>query len=576
VSDTGLATRVSDPNSRRTTYDLIVIGAGINGAGIARHAARAGLDVLVLEQNDVSSGTTSASTRLIHGGLRYLEHGELGLVRESLREREALLRLAPHLVEPLRLYLPIYRGARRPRWQIRIGLALYDLLSRGKSLPRHRMLSRDELLAHVPGLAPHDLVGGASYSDAQVAFPERLVVENLLDAAAHGATVMNHTAAAAIRVDAGVVREVEWRRADGTRGSAEARCVVNAAGPWLDHVAKSVTGAPSPPVLVDGTKGSHLVVAPFPGAPDAAIYAEAASDGRPFFIVPWNGLYLVGTTDVRFSGDPARAAIDDAELDYLVRETERLFPEAGNIRTRVLYTMAGIRALPYSPDRIEGAITRRHLIHAHRGAQGLYSIVGGKLTTYRALADEVIERLRRDGVVRSDSARRETAEADAAHLAVRGDERLPGAIDGADESALAAELASVFGERSASRLLGTYGRLAERLLALTSTERRLAERAGPGAELLRAEIVHAFESEWATSLVDLLQRRTMLGLGADFGSSEAPVAAAALVDLGIWDEARAADELAAYRRFARLHRAVSDAENTGERRRTYGAGQAPT
>src|SRR5690606_10621693 len=210
---------------------------------------------LVLEQNDVGSGTTSASTRLIHGGLRYLEHGELGLVRESLREREALLELAPHLVEPLRLYLPIYRGARRPRWQIRIGLALYDLLSHGKSLPSHRMLSRDELLEHVPGLAERELVGGATYFDAQVVFPERLVVENLLDAAAHGAVVMNHTAAVAIDVEGGTVTGVDWRRADGTHGRAAAARVVNAAGPWLDRVAASVRGTrPPSEVLVGGTK----------------------------------------------------------------------------------------------------------------------------------------------------------------------------------------------------------------------------------------------------------------------------------------------------------------------------------
>src|SRR5690606_26322987 len=242
---------------------------------------------------------------------------------------EALLELAPHLVEPLRLYLPVYRGAKRQRWQIRAGLALYDLLSLGKSLPNHRMLSREQLLERLPGLAERDLVGGASYFDAQVAFPERLVVENLVDAAAHGATVLSHTAATAIRVEGGRVRGVDWRRADGTRGRADAAWVVNAAGPWLDRVAASVTGAPVPPsVLVGGTKGSHLVVASFPGAPDAAVYTEAASDGRPFFVVPWNGLYLIGTTDVRYDGDPGDASIDDREIDYLVRETERLFPES--------------------------------------------------------------------------------------------------------------------------------------------------------------------------------------------------------------------------------------------------------
>jgi len=535
------------PSQRALTPDVVVIGAGINGAGIARAAARAGLAVLVLEQSDVSSGTTSASTRLIHGGLRYLEHGELGLVRESLREREALLALAPHLVEPLRLYLPIYRGARRPRWQIRIGMALYDLLSRGKSLPSHRMLSRDELLAQMPGLAAHDLVGGATYFDAQVSFPERLVVENLLDAAAHGTVVMNHTAAEAIRVERGSVIGVDWRRADGTRGHVATAWVVNAAGPWLDRVAASIRGIGSrTDVLVGGTKGSHLVCAPFPGAPQAAVYAEAASDGRPFFIVPWNGLYLIGTTDVRYDGDPADVAIDDRELDYLVRESERLFPDAA-IRERVLYTMAGVRALPFAPGRAEGAITRRHLVHAHRDVRGLYSLVGGKLTTYRSLADDVLARLSRDGLAprRRDARRAGTADA-----------QLPGAIAGTEREALAVELAGTFGERTASRMLRTYGRLSARLLAVATERPELAASAGPGAELRRVEIVHAFETEWADSLVDLLQRRTMLGLGADFGFRDARAAAAALVELGIWEDARAEDELADYRRFAALHRAA--------------------
>src|SRR5690606_35307259 len=381
--------------------------------------------------------------------------------------------------------------------------------------PSHRMLSRDELLRHMPGLARRDLVGGASYFDAQVAFPERLVVENLLDAAAHGAAVLNHTTATAIRVERGAVTGVDFRRADGTTGRADAARVVNAAGPWLDRVAASVSGVRARTgALVGGTKGSHLVVAPFAGAPDAALYTEAASDGRTFFIVPWNGLYLIGTTDVRYDGDPGDVAIDDRELDYLVRETERLFPDAGGLRQRVLYTMAGVRALPYAPGRVEGAITRRHVIHAHRDARGLYSIVGGKLTTYRALAADVLERLYRDGAPRRG--------ASAAPL--------PGAIAGAERAALEAELIEVFGERCAARLLRTYGGLSARLLRAARERPELAAPVGPGAELRVVELVHALETEWAESLIDLLQRRTMLGLGADFGSAEAPLAAAALVE----------------------------------------------
>ena len=168
------------------TYELIVIGAGINGAAIAREAALAGIKVLLVERGDIGGGTSSTSSRLIHGGLRYLEHFELGLVHESLRERERLLALAPHLVEPLELCIPVYAGARRGRWQIEVGLALYDWLSAGKSLPDRRVFGRDELLRHMPGLNPDGLVGGASYYDAQVRYPERLVIENVRDAVAHG------------------------------------------------------------------------------------------------------------------------------------------------------------------------------------------------------------------------------------------------------------------------------------------------------------------------------------------------------------------------------------------------------
>src|SRR5688572_26905886 len=186
----------SDAESR---YELIVIGAGINGAAIAREAAVGGIKTLLVERGDIGGGTSSASSRLIHGGLRYLEHFELGLVYESLRERERLLALAPHLVEPLELCIPVYRGARRGRWQIGVGLALYDLLSADKSLPSRRLFGREELLAKMPGLNPLGLVGGASYYDAQVRYPERLVLENVRDAVDHGAALETYARVTRVR-----------------------------------------------------------------------------------------------------------------------------------------------------------------------------------------------------------------------------------------------------------------------------------------------------------------------------------------------------------------------------------------
>jgi glycerol-3-phosphate dehydrogenase len=514
-------------------YELIVVGAGINGAAIAREAAVAGYKVLLVERGDIACGTSSASSRLIHGGLRYLEHFELGLVYESLRERERLLELAPHLVEPLELCIPVYRGARRKRWQVGMGLALYDLLSAGKSVPNKRLFDRDELLAHMPGLSPDGLVGGASYYDAQVRYPERLVLENVRDAVAHGAVVSTYTRVTGVRVERGRAVGVDWQSVRGT-GVARAPLIVNAAGPWVDDVLGSIRHTR----LIGGTKGSHIVVPPFAGAPRVGVYVEASADHRPFFILPWNELLLIGTTDERYEGDPGAAGIDAHERAYLAGETARVFPGAAGIAERVLYTHTGVRPLPYQPRGAEGAITRRHIVRRHRAARGLYSIVGGKLTTHRALAEDVLAKLRHE------LPRPPTGPGTRARP-------LPGTLAAAEHAALLSELSARFGERRAQRLLRVYGKFAADVAALAARP-ELEEPLGASG-VLTAEIVHALEKEWATSLEDFLHRRCMAGLDADFGLDAAPAAADALVRLGIWDAARAADELAAYRELAARH-----------------------
>jgi glycerol-3-phosphate dehydrogenase len=518
--------------------DLIVIGAGINGAAIAREAALAGLRVLILDRGDVGAGTSSASSRLIHGGLRYLEHAELGLVYESLGERERLLHAAPHLVRPLELFIPIYRGARRKPWQIRTGLALYDWLSLRKSLPARSFFERDALLERVRGLRREGLLAGASYWDAQVAFPERLVLENVRDAVGNGAQLATYREVTRVRVEAGRVTGVDWRAADGTAGQALAPLVVNAAGPWVD----AVLGPIRHTRLIGGTKGTHIVTTRFANAPPGGIYVEAGSDGRPFFILPWNGLVLIGTTDERFDADPSTAAADDAEIEYLVAETERVFPDARGLAERVLYTHTGVRPLPYRRKGAEGAITRRHLIRRHRAAQGLYSIVGGKLTTHRALAEDVLAMLRRRHLP---------------HLAANSPtrtRRLPGALDAHDRNALLADVGAKLGAEQAARLWNVYGSAAA-AIAKQAGSRELGARVADGSPVLVAELVHGLEAEWAVTLEDLLQRRCMAGLDADFGLEVADAASAWLVKLGRWDAARAASELAAYRALAARHRA---------------------
>src|SRR2546423_923067 len=283
----------------KISFDVIVIGAGINGAGIARDAAMRGLKVLLIDKGDTGSGTSSWSTRLIHGGLRYLEHGEFGLVRESLRERETLLNIAPHLIRPLPILIPIYKGARRGPWTMRAGMFAYDILCLNKTLPRHRMLSLAEAVKRAPGLNAEGLLGAALYFDAQVEFAERLVFENSLSAFDHGAIVATYSRLDKLIIEGEIARGVEFtNQLTDESHSARGKILINAAGPWVDRLWDHV-GAGSPR-LIGGTKGSHIIVAPFPGAPTSALYVEAETDHRPFFIIPWNGRYLIGTTDIRY------------------------------------------------------------------------------------------------------------------------------------------------------------------------------------------------------------------------------------------------------------------------------------
>lgn len=530
-------------------YDLIVIGAGINGAGIARDAALRGLRVLLLDKGDISSGATSWSTRLIHGGLRYLEHREFGLVRESLQERETLLHIAPHLVRPLPLLIPIYRGDQRGPLLIRAGMVAYDVLSRGKSLPRHRLLGRKSALRRAPGLARSGLRGAALYHDGQVEYAERLAIENALDAMAHGASVGTYHDVEEILTDDGRIIGVSGHDAlTGEPFRFSAPVVVNVAGPWVDEMLAPTVDTPR---LIGGTKGSHLVVAPFPGAPRDAVYAEARGDGRPFFIVPWNGLYLIGTTDTRYDGDLDRVVAADWEIDLLLAETNRVIPNANLTRDDVLYTYAGIRPLPYAPGEKEGSVTRRHVVRDHTatgGPRGLFSIVGGKLTTYRELAEQTVDLV-------SKALGRPVVPS---HTATTP---LPGGRTSIPWPEFAAAFIEDSGlpRQSSSHLLQVYGARARDLLA-TATTPELREVFDPLTGAIAAEVPWVFEEEGASTLTDAIARRTMTGLNANAGIG-ADVAAAQIARrmLG-WSALQAAHEVEGYRRWVSRYRPRALAE----------------
>jgi len=508
--------------------DVIVIGGGINGAGIARDAAMRGLTVLLLEARDFGSGTSSWSSRLIHGGLRYLEYYEIPLVYESLHERRRLRHIAAHLVKPLRINIPIYRGGRRPKWLVHLGMLVYDLLSLGKSLPRHRMLSRDELLAAEPGVNPDGLSGAAQYYDGQLTYAERLVVENIIDAAAAGAEVCNYSPVTSIEFGDSGMHTVVYRRHDGNEQRASARCVVNAAGPWVDHVL--ARGSVPMPRLLGGTKGSHIVTGSFNGAPDDAFYVEAASDGRPVFILPWNNQYLIGTTDIRYNGDPNDATASGDEIRYLLDATNSVFPCAGLSTRDIHYAYAGVRPLPYQEDGPESAITRRHIIHRHDGrARGMLSVVGGKLTTYRRLAEQVVD------CVEQARGRNKSS-------CATGTTPLPGARR-CDEAQRALASQGELSDTGRERLLSVYGGRSLALLALMREDPSLAAKLDASGTSYAAEAVFAIRYEFAQTLADIVHRRTMIGLSPDLGEAAwSAVAALAARELG-WSDETAAQQI---------------------------------
>ena len=520
-------------------FDVIVIGAGINGAGIARDAAMRGLKVLLIDKGDLAAGTTSWSTRLIHGGLRYLEHGEIGLVRESLRERERLLRIAPHLVKPLPMLIPIYEQARRGKLTIRAGMIAYDLLSFDKSLSRHRMLSREEALLRAPGLNREGLRGAAIYYDAQIEYAERLVLENALSASQHGAVILTYARVDKFIVEDNDVRGVEFTNVlCNTAHAARALVTVNASGPWVDEVLTGTSRRADR--LICGTKGSHLVVGEFSGAPADALYVEAQEDGRPFFIIPWNGVYLIGTTDLPYSGNLDELEADEAEIHYLLNETNRVIPQAQLNRDAILYTYSGVRPLPCRSHRDPKSITRRHFIHDHSPAlRGFISIVGGKLTTYRNLSEQTTDLLfKKLGRI--------------SPICATAVEPLPGAaVD--DEAAFVGQLkeSSELPEAVIERLLRIYGTRAKDVLKIAASDAELRKPFSALTGAIGAEIIFSFRDEMAQTLTDCLSRRTMVGINEAAGLDAVEAAAGIAQKYLSWEDNRVAQEIAMYRKYIR-------------------------
>ncbi|XHC50053.1 glycerol-3-phosphate dehydrogenase [Algihabitans albus] len=486
------------PGSGRVkTYDILVVGGGVNGCGIARDAVGRGYSVLLCEQNDLGGGTSAASTKLVHGGLRYLEHYEFRLVRESLIEREVLLRMAPHIIWPLRFVLPHHKGL-RPAWLLRLGLFLYDHLGGRKLLPptQVRDLRRDPEGASLTDAFRK----GFEYSDCWVE-DSRLVVLNAMDAAERGAEIRVGSRCAEARRD-GQLWRVVLQGQDGERETVAARLLINAAGPWVDKVLSSTLGSNSPR-RVRLVQGSHIVVPRLFDHDKAYIFQNA--DGRIVFAIPYETDFtLIGTTDRDWDGDPGDVEISDEEVQYLCTAVSEYLAKPVT-PDQVVWTYSGVRPLYDDGASKAQEATRDYVLTLERGSEetstpALLNVFGGKITTYRRLAEAALTRLQEALPVKGQPWTAGTT--------------LPGGdfpVEGFE--VLVARLMEDYAflrPAAARRLLRAYGTRCWQLLGQAKSNEDLGQVFG--ADLTEVEVDYLMRAEWARRAADVVWRRSKLGL----------------------------------------------------------------
>jgi len=517
------------------TADVLVIGGGITGAGIARDAAMRGLRTVLVDAGDFGWGTSSRSSRLIHGGLRYLEHRWFRLIFEASRERRILLRIAPHLVRPRAFVFPTHEGGRVKRWQISAGVWLYDLLAAFRNVHLHRLLGRRGVLKIEPLLRERGLTGGALYYDAQTD-DARLVLATMRSAHRHGATCLSYVRVVSLEKGGGVVRGAQLE--DGFTGehiSVRAHVVVNATGPWTDAMRR--LDEPGAVPLLRPTKGAHIAVPQKRIGNTGAVTLLSPIDGRVMFVLPWGDVTIVGTTDTDEVVVPDDVAANEQDVLYLVRSANAVFPNARLGMDDVMAAWAGLRPLLKGGGDSTATVPREHRIV--ESASGLVTIAGGKLTTFRVMAaqtvDVVTRRLRQlDGRPLPPRARTDV-------------EPLPGG-EVRDLDTLIEELmADGLGADVARHLVGAYGTEAKAVANLMNEDRALAGPLVPGGLWRLAEVVYQARREMALTVSDVLIRRThAFHLRADQAVSAAPVVAQLLAQELGWDAERRSASVGAY------------------------------
>ena len=516
--------------------DLLVLGGGITGAGIARDAALRGIRTALVEKGDFGGETSSRSSRLIHGGLRYLEQGNIGLVFEASHERRVLLRIAPHLVHPLPFLFPVYRGARVPAWKLEIGMWLYDALSSFGNVHMHRWLGRKRVARLEPRLRAKGLRGAALYYDAQ-ADDARLVLATMRSAAQAGALVANYAEATSLLKSDGRVRGAAVRDTLNDRTyTVRALVVVNATGPWVDVVRQR--DDPHAPPLLRLTKGAHVVVPRARIGHTHAVTLTSPIDGRVMFVLPWGDLSYIGTTDTDEPVSPGEVRASGPDVVYLLRSVNAMFPDARLGPRDVISTWAALRPL-LAPVHAQSAseVSREHRVV--EASSGLITIAGGKLTTYRRMARDTVDRVAK--ALRTLDGRPLPPRAATDRLPLPGGESR-------DLEVLVDSLrARQVSEAQARHLVRHYGSESAAVLNLVDRDRSLGEPMIAGRREIWAEAVHAVEREMATRLTDVLVRRLHLFYeDAAHGSTVSSAVAARLADLLGWDKARREDEVADY------------------------------
>ena len=509
-------------------FDIVVIGGGITGAGIAREAALAQQRVALLERDDFASGTSSRSSRLVHGGVRYLEHGHLSLVFESSRERHLLMSLAPHLVRPLAFTWPVYRGARVPRWKVRAGLTLYDVLSMFRHTQRHRALSARDVMAAEPALNRDGLLGGARYWDAATD-DTRLTLANALAAREAGAVVLNHIAVTGGLRTQGNARLHGVRAHDALSGAefdVRARVVVNATGPWSDATA-ALTGESNMPSVL-GSAGAHIAVPRQRLGNHEAVTMVSPIDGRVTFALPAGAHAIIGTTErvARVGPDAIRAS--ELDVQYLLGTVNALFPNAQLVLDDVVAAWAGIRPLATSRAGTHGAnsASREHAIMTRD--DGLVSVTGGKLTTYRAMAADVLSRI-------------------AAPSSESRSALLPGGDFDSRDRLLHDARETVHDAAVAERLVHGYGSRWRSVWSYAQRDAMLKHRLVDDLPYLLAEVPYAVERELACTLSDVLIRRTHVAFETrDNGRGAARRIAPLMAALLQWSVSDVEHQLSAY------------------------------